>query len=61
MLRPCCAGDARQAKVTAFASITMSPLIWCIVAFILLEPHTQHWLVLLFNDGTDAALMVRTP
>jgi hypothetical protein len=54
------AGDALQAKTSALAAILTVPIIWVFVATALVEPHAQRALMLLFTDGTDPDLLVRT-
>jgi hypothetical protein len=54
------AGDALQAKTSALAAILTAPIIWVLVATALVEPHAQRALMLLFTDGKDPVLLVRT-
>ncbi|GFH20514.1 multidrug and toxic compound extrusion protein, partial [Haematococcus lacustris] len=55
------AGDARQAKVAALASVLGAPLLWLLVALVLLEPHSQAALIALFTDGSEPNLVPRGP
>ncbi len=56
---PVAPGDARGAKFSAITSILFAPALWLFVGGMLVEPHTQHWLALIFTDGSDPSLMVR--
>ncbi|KXZ52717.1 hypothetical protein GPECTOR_8g111 [Gonium pectorale] len=51
------AGSARLARHSALTALCAAPLMWCLIAALLLEPHTQTWLALVFTDGSDPALM----
>lgn len=36
--------------------MTMTPLLWAVIAVILAEPHLQRLVLLLYLDGSDAVL-----
>ncbi|GFR43909.1 hypothetical protein Agub_g5043 [Astrephomene gubernaculifera] len=51
------AGSARAARHAALTSLLTAPLMWVAIAALLVEPHSQRWLALVFTDGGDPALM----
>ncbi|KAK9815228.1 hypothetical protein WJX72_000308 [[Myrmecia] bisecta] len=53
------AGQAGQARLAANAAAVSTPLIWAVVAVILIEPHTQALLLSVFTNGQDAELLSR--
>ncbi|KAG2439264.1 hypothetical protein HXX76_004625 [Chlamydomonas incerta] len=50
-------GSASAARNAALTSLFAAPAMWMIVATLLIEPHSQHALALIFTDGSDPALM----
>ncbi|KAG2453546.1 hypothetical protein HYH02_001765 [Chlamydomonas schloesseri] len=50
-------GSGRAARHAALTSLCAAPAMWVIVATLLIEPHSQHALALIFTDGSDPALM----
>ena len=42
--------------MVVFATLTITPLLWAIIACILAEPHLQSALLHLYVDGSDAVL-----
>ena len=51
------AGDAAGARLAALAAAVVAPLIWLVVATVLVWPVTQGWLLGLFTTGTDQLLL----
>ena len=50
------AGRPRNAKMVVFATLTITPVLWLVIACILAEPHLQSALLHLYVDGSDAVL-----
>lgn len=50
------AGRPRAARTAAAAGITVSPILWAVIAVILAEPHLQRIVLLLYLDGSDPVL-----
>lgn len=50
-------GSARNARHAALTALCTAPAMWFIIAVLLVEPHTQRLLALVFTDGSDADLM----
>ncbi|CAL8463544.1 g3078 [Coccomyxa elongata] len=46
----------KAARTAAAAGMTMAPLLWAVIAMILVEPHLQRLVLLLYLDGSDAVL-----
>lgn len=42
--------------MVVFATLTITPLLWLVIACILAEPHLQSALLHLYVDGSDAVL-----
>ncbi len=50
------AGRPRAARTAAAAGVTVTPLLWAMIAVILSEPHLQRLVLLLYLDGSDPVL-----
>ena len=50
------AGRPRQARMAVLATLSVTPLLWAIIACIMAEPHLQALLLHLYVDGSDAVL-----
>ena len=50
------AGRPREAFMVVFSALAITPLLWAVIACILVEPHLQRALLHLYVDGSDAAL-----
>ncbi|EIE27606.1 MATE efflux family protein [Coccomyxa subellipsoidea C-169] len=50
------AGRPRAARTAAAAGVTVTPLLWAVIAVILAEPHLQRLVLLLYLDGSDPVL-----
>ena len=50
------AGRPRNARMVVFATLTITPVLWAVIACILAEPHLQRALLHLYVDGSDAVL-----
>jgi Na+-driven multidrug efflux pump len=53
------AGSAEGARLAALSAAAVAPLIWVVVAAILVTPLTQNLLLSLFTTGTDELLLQR--
>ncbi|KAL4857142.1 Protein DETOXIFICATION 15 [Chlorella vulgaris] len=53
------AGSAEGARLAALSAAAVAPLIWVLVAAILVTPLTQNLLLSLFTTGTDELLLQR--
>lgn len=42
--------------MVVFSALAITPLLWAVIACILVEPHLQRALLHLYVDGSDAAL-----
>lgn len=51
------AGSAKRARISAWTALSTAPVMWVAIAALLLEPHTQRLLCLVFTDGSDPVLM----
>ncbi|KAK9917743.1 hypothetical protein WJX75_007734 [Coccomyxa subellipsoidea] len=50
------AGRPHAARTAAAAGMTVSPILWAVIAVILAEPHLQRIVLLLYLDGSDPVL-----
>ncbi|EFJ50951.1 hypothetical protein VOLCADRAFT_103747 [Volvox carteri f. nagariensis] len=50
------AGSARAARHAALTALCTAPMLWVGIATLLVEPHTQRLLTLIFTDGHDTSL-----
>lgn len=50
------AGRPRNARMVVFATLTITPVLWAVIACILAEPHLQRALLHLYVDGSDEVL-----
>lgn len=50
------AGRPRAARTAVAAGMTVSPILWAVIAVILAEPHLQRIVMLLYLDGSDPVL-----
>ncbi len=54
-------GGARPkaARLVVTSALTITPLLWAVIALLLVEPHAQAALLSLYLDGSDAVLWQR--
>jgi len=50
------AGRPRNARMVVFATLTITPVLWLVIACVLAEPHLQRMLLSFYVDGSDKVL-----